>query len=65
MDAPEQPQIYLITPPEVELSQFPAQLAAVLDAHPVACVRMALSTQLRNLEDSVFFGKFPTICGWS
>ena len=45
MDAPEQPQIYLITPPEVELSQFPAQLAAVLDAHPVACVRMALSTR--------------------
>lgn len=45
MDAPEQPQIYLITPPEVELSRFPAQLAAVLDAHPVACVRMALSTR--------------------
>ena len=45
MDAPEQPQIYLITPPEIELSQFPAQLAAVLDAHPVACVRMALSTR--------------------
>tara|TARA_R110002049_G_scaffold23545_10_gene83691 strand:+ start:77918 stop:78538 length:621 start_codon:yes stop_codon:yes gene_type:complete len=45
MSAPEQPQIYLITPPELELSQFPAQLAAVLDAHPVACVRMALSTR--------------------
>ncbi|MFD2739294.1 thiamine phosphate synthase [Sulfitobacter aestuarii] len=45
MDAPEQPQIYLITPPEIELSQFPAQLAAVLDAHPVACVRLALATR--------------------
>ncbi|KAJ56724.1 thiamine-phosphate pyrophosphorylase [Actibacterium mucosum KCTC 23349] len=41
---PEQPQIYLITPPEFELSTFPAQLAAVLDAHEVACVRLALAT---------------------
>jgi thiamine-phosphate pyrophosphorylase len=45
MDQPEQPQIYLITPPEIELSSFPAQLAAVLDAHPIACVRLALSTR--------------------
>ncbi len=45
MDTPEQPQIYLITPPELELSTFPAQLGAVLDAHPVACVRLALSTR--------------------
>jgi thiamine-phosphate pyrophosphorylase len=44
MDTPEQPQIYLITPPEIELSQFPDQLARVLDAHPVACVRLALAT---------------------
>ena len=45
MDTPDQPQIYLITPPEIELSIFPAQLAAVLDAHPVACVRLALSSK--------------------
>ena len=45
MDTPEQPQIYLITPPEIELSQFPDQLARVLDAHPVACVRLALATR--------------------
>lgn len=45
MSTPEQPQIYLITPPEIELSTFPAQLAAVLDAHEVACVRMALATR--------------------
>lgn len=45
MDTPDQPQIYLITPPEIELSSFPAQLAAVLDAHPVACVRLALSSK--------------------
>ena len=45
MDTPEQPQIYLITPPEIELSQFPDQLARVLDTHPVACVRLALATR--------------------
>ena len=45
MDTPEQPQIYLITPPEIELSKFPNQLARVLDAHPVACVRLALATR--------------------
>ncbi|MGB3245527.1 MAG: thiamine phosphate synthase [Sulfitobacter sp.] len=45
MDTPEQPQIYLITPPEIELGTFPALLGAVLDAHPVACVRLALSTK--------------------
>ncbi|MEO0750283.1 MAG: thiamine phosphate synthase [Pseudomonadota bacterium] len=41
---PEGPQTYLITPPEFELSRFPADLARVLDAHDVACVRLALST---------------------
>ena len=41
----EQPQIYLITPPDFELSGFPDRLAAVLDAHEVACVRLALATR--------------------
>ena len=39
------PQIYLITPPEISLSAFPDRLAAVLDAHPVACLRLALATR--------------------
>lgn len=43
-DATEHPQIYLITPSEVELSTFPDQLAACLDAVDVACVRLALGT---------------------
>ena len=43
-DAPEHPQIYLITPSEVELSTFPDQLAACLEAVDVACVRLALGT---------------------
>ncbi|WP_322865914.1 thiamine phosphate synthase [Aquicoccus sp. G2-2] len=44
MDAPEQPQLYLISPPEIELSRFPDTLARLLDARPFACVRLALST---------------------
>lgn len=44
MTAPEQPQIYLITPSEIELSRFPAQVARVLDVVDVACVRLALSS---------------------
>lgn len=45
MDTPETPQIYLITPPEIELSSFPALLGAILDTHEIACVRLALSTK--------------------
>ena len=44
MAAPEQPQLYLITPPEIELSRFPDTLARVLDSAEVACVRLALSS---------------------
>lgn len=39
------PQIYLITPPDVDLGHFPDQLARVLDSTPVACVRLALATR--------------------
>ena len=44
-DAPEQPQIYLITPSEFDLSSFPDTLSSCLDATPVACVRLALGTR--------------------
>jgi thiamine-phosphate pyrophosphorylase len=40
----EAPQLYLITPPEIELSRFPDALARVLDAVEIACIRLALST---------------------
>ncbi|MEM6482462.1 MAG: thiamine phosphate synthase [Pseudomonadota bacterium] len=40
----EPPRLYLITPSEFELARFPQQLATVLDAHPVACVRLAMSS---------------------
>ncbi|MHC0052808.1 thiamine phosphate synthase [Actibacterium sp. D379-3] len=45
MSEDQAPQIYLITPPEFDLSTFPDRLAAVLDAHPVACVRLALASK--------------------
>ena len=41
----ELPQIYLITPPEIELSRFPDALARVLDTTEIACVRLALATR--------------------
>lgn len=45
MSQPEQPQLYLLTPPVIELSRFPDTLARVLDAHPAACLRLALATR--------------------
>ncbi len=39
------PQIYLITPPDMELSTFPDRLAACLDAVDVACVRLSLASR--------------------
>ena len=45
MDTPEQPQIYLVTPSEFELSSFPDALARVLDAHEIACIRLDLATR--------------------
>lgn len=37
-------QIYLATPPAFSLSEFPQQLAAVLDAFEIACVRVSLAS---------------------
>ncbi|MDG1736664.1 MAG: thiamine phosphate synthase [Paracoccaceae bacterium] len=41
----EQPQIYLITPSEFELSIFTPHLSKVLDTTEVACLRLAMSTR--------------------
>lgn len=43
MDAPEQPQIYLITPPTIALDSFPDRLGRVLDQTGIACIRLALA----------------------
>lgn len=41
----EQPQLYLITPPQLDLDVFPSLLGQVLDSTDIACVRLALATQ--------------------
>ncbi|HEX7388850.1 MAG TPA: thiamine phosphate synthase [Acidiphilium sp.] len=35
-------QLYLVTPPRIDLATFPDALAAALDAGPVACVQLRL-----------------------
>ena len=45
MDAPEQPQLYLVTPPAFDLDQFPDRLARVLDGADIACLRLAMATR--------------------
>lgn len=49
METPEQPQIYLITPPAFDTELFPETLARVLDSTPVACIRMAMAGQDEDL----------------
>ena len=44
----EQAQLYLITPPVIDLETFPALLNKVLDVAPVACLRLALATKDEN-----------------
>jgi len=40
-DQPERPQLYLVTPPSFDAADFTPVLARVLDAVPVACLRLA------------------------
>nr|WP_239479697.1 thiamine phosphate synthase [Actibacterium sp. 188UL27-1] len=40
----------MISPPSIELSQFPDALARVLDSRPIACVRLALSTTDEDMQ---------------
>ncbi len=42
MASADRPQITLITPPALDLELFPDRLAAVLDAVPIACLRLSL-----------------------
>jgi len=43
MAAEDRPQIYLITPPALDLEVFPDLLSRVLDGAEVACIRLALA----------------------
>lgn len=45
METPEQPQIYLITPSEFDPDVFLPLLDEVMQAYPVACVRLDLASQ--------------------
>lgn len=45
MSEPDRPQIYLVTPPAIELGRFPDQLRAILDAEDIACLRLSLATR--------------------
>jgi thiamine-phosphate pyrophosphorylase len=39
----DRPQVYLVTPPAIDLAVFPSVLARVLDGTEVACLRLALA----------------------
>ena len=39
------PQLYLITPPVIDLQTFPSILGRVLQAHDVACLRLSLASR--------------------
>jgi thiamine-phosphate pyrophosphorylase len=41
----DRPQIYLITPPDLDLAAFPDRLAAVLDSTEIACIRLSLAAK--------------------
>ena len=44
MSDADKPQLYLITPPDLELATFPDRLAACLDVADISCVRLTLAT---------------------
>lgn len=41
----DQPNLYLVTPASFEIETFAPRLAAILDAEPIACLRLALITE--------------------
>ena len=47
-DTPDQPQLYLICPPDFELSLFPDLLGRVLDGAELACVRLAPASRYED-----------------
>jgi len=45
----EEPQLYLVTPPEIDLARFPDLLARALDAVEIACLRLDLASRDEDL----------------
>ncbi len=62
----EQPQIYLITPPVVDLETFPDLLAKALDTVEVACLRIDLSSGWMSwaLPSTMLWLVQPRILSW-
>lgn len=44
-DTPDRPQLYLITPTDLDLLSYPDKLAACLDATEIACVRLSMASR--------------------
>uniref|UniRef100_UPI0040477B62 thiamine phosphate synthase n=1 Tax=Yoonia sp. TaxID=2212373 RepID=UPI0040477B62 len=44
-DTPDRPQLYLITPTDLDLLTFPDRLAACLDTTEIACVRLSTASR--------------------
>ncbi|PWK62675.1 thiamine phosphate synthase [Roseicyclus mahoneyensis] len=44
-DQTDQPNLYLVTPTRFEIEAFAPRLSAILDAEPIACLRLALATE--------------------
>lgn len=44
-DQSDQPNLYLVTPTRFEIDAFAPRLAAILDAEPIACLRLALAVE--------------------
>ena len=63
MAAADRPQITLITPPLLDLESFPAQLATVMDAVAIACLRLALATRDEDAIARAAAPIFSPICG--
>ena len=47
-DQTDQPNLYLVTPTRFEIEAFAPRLAAILDAEPIACLRLALADRGRG-----------------
>ncbi len=45
----DMPQLYLITPPVIDLAQFPATLSRLLDTVEIACLRLALASPVEDV----------------
>ncbi len=57
MSQPDQPQLYLISPPKLDLTDFTPILSEILDKHEIACFRLSLATQdedeVKRIADSL------------